>query len=394
MPDQLVNIDSDVAAHSRADDLSRLVHTVAMTAADERRTRLSDGLEELAGEAGLDAEAATVGDVDLFATLRQGAPPAKARLVVAVLLARAIAASPPADEAAADRLAERLCWLSTSSWLDALAVVPAQLDDDVERRFWAALTRLVQRSDEGAYVSGRGPALAAAAALASSSSPAAEAARTLSSSAVSDPLVGAALRGGATPSKSHEGGGELGGAEVSGELVPAPLGPVGLILQAMTGILILRYVGRLLGKLLGLKRPSKLTVGGKGVTLSTELSVLGRTLRQRELVIPADNLARAMREARFPRLSLYAGLITLSIGTYFGASLATDGVRVGSPSLLGVGAALVGLGVVVDLVFANLIPAGKGSHRVVLVPRRGRKIAVAVADRDAADQALRSLSLR
>ena len=134
-----------------------------------------------------------------------------------------------------------------------------------------------------------------------------------------------------------------------------------------------------------------MTVARDRITVTTELTIVGKSLRKREHVIPVWALAHGLREVRYPGLPLYAGLIALALGTYFGASLATDGVRVGSPSLLGVGAAIIGLGVVVDLVFARLIPAGKGTHHVIFVPRRGRKIALAVADVDAADRALRSL---
>ena len=104
-----------------------------------------------------------------------------------------------------------------------------------------------------------------------------------------------------------------------------------------------------------------------------------------------SGLAQAMREVRYPKLSLYAGLIALSVGTYFGASIATDGLRVGSPSLLGIGASIIGFGLVVDLVFARLVPAGKGSHHLVFVPRRGRTLALTVADETTADRALRTL---
>src|SRR5262245_40040588 len=42
-----------IAGHPRGDDLARLVRTVALAAADERRTRFSDGLDELCAEAEL-----------------------------------------------------------------------------------------------------------------------------------------------------------------------------------------------------------------------------------------------------------------------------------------------------------------------------------------------------
>lgn len=391
MQDQLVNLESDVAAHARGGDLARLVLTVATTAADERRARFSDGLDELAGEMDLDAETARVGEQDLFETLRSDAPDDGGRRVASLLLARGVGDVLIADEAAADPWARRLCWLAANSWLDALWAVAVRLDDDGALRWWAALARLVRGEQERGLAAGRGMALVAAAALAASSSPAATAEVSALATDTDDPTLLAALRSAPSRAAVSDDEAPTQGAELAGELVPAPLSGLGLVVQAVTGILLLRYVGRFLARLVGCRRPAKVTVGRDRVTVATELTVLGKTLRQREHVIPVSALAQAIREVRYPKLSLYAGLIALSVGTYFGASLATDGLRVGSPSLLGVGAAIVGLGLLVDLVFARLVPAGKGSHHVVFVPRKGRTLALAVADDKAADRVLRSL---
>jgi len=392
MQDQLVNLDSDVASHARAADLARLVKTVAVSAADERRTRLSDGLDELASEAELDADAVRIGGVDLLATLRDEAPAPEGRAVATLLLARAVGDDPPADDAAADQLVERLCWLAANSWLDALWAVAPRLDDEAAERWWGALARLVRSEQQRGLTGGRAKALVAASVLGGSSSPVAERTREALAADVDDPLLAASLRKPTSSSAGSAARDFATRAELSGELVPAPLSAWSLVLQAVTGILLLRYVGRMFARLLGCKRPTTVTVAADQVTVATEMSVLGKTLRHRELVIPVSNLAQAVREVRYPKLSLYAGLIALSVGTYFGASLATDGVRVGSPSLLGVGAAIIGLGLFVDLVFAKLIPAGKGSHHVVFVPRRGRALALTVADAKAADRALRVLA--
>lgn len=391
MQDQLVNLDSDVDAHPRAGDLARLVVTVATTAADERRARFSDGLDELVADVDLDADAARVGAVDVMATLRGDAPPAAGRRVVALLLARGVGDALAADEAVADPWAQRLCWLAANTWLDALWAVSRRLDDETARRWWTALARLVRGEHERGLPAGRGVALVAAAAIGASSNAAAISERSTLLVELVDPTLLATLREGRADAEVAEDDAPADGTELAGELVPAPLGPFGLVLQAVTGILLLRYIGRFIMRLLGCKRPTKVTVARDRVTVSTELTILGKTLRQREHVIPVSGLAQAMREVRYPKLSLYAGLIALSVGTYFGASIATDGLRVGSPSLLGIGASIIGFGLVVDLVFARLVPAGKGSHHLVFVPRRGRTLALTVADETTADRALRTL---
>jgi hypothetical protein len=176
-------------------------------------------------------------------------------------------------------------------------------------------------------------------------------------------------------------------------MVPAPLGPVGLVLWTITGLILVRYLFRFIGNvLLRFKRPVEVTVSETGITLKSKLDVLGKTVRTQETHIPLTNLARAVREVKYPRLAIYAGLTALAIGTYFGVSLATDGARAGSPSLLGLGAGVFAAGVVIDLVFSTLLPGKAGKHRVIFVPRKGRKVAIRTADTSAADEALRSLS--
>jgi hypothetical protein len=143
--------------------------------------------------------------------------------------------------------------------------------------------------------------------------------------------------------------------------------------------------------LLRCRRPVELRVAGAGIRLQTELAVLGRTIRTREVHIPLANLSRAVREVRYPRLALYAGLVALGLGTFIGVSLATEGAIAGSPSLLGLGAGIFALGMAIDLVFASLLPSRRGQHRLILVPRSGRSWAIRVTDAAAADRALRVL---
>ena len=124
-----------------------------------------------------------------------------------------------------------------------------------------------------------------------------------------------------------------GGSVVTGELVAPPRGPVALVLLGVTGLLAAAHLVRLLGRVaLRYRRPAELTATAKGVTVKSRTELLGRTLRQREVVIPVERLLRATREVRYPRLGLYAGLFALAVGSYFGVSLLIDGVRTARPS--------------------------------------------------------------
>jgi hypothetical protein len=88
---------------------------------------------------------------------------------------------------------------------------------------------------------------------------------------------------------------------------------------------------------------------------------------------------------------MYAGLIALAIGSYFGIAFFVDGARAGSPELLGIGLLLVALGVGLDFVLENVVAAAKGYCRVVIVPRKGAAFALGQVDPAHADAALQKL---
>jgi hypothetical protein len=157
----------------------------------------------------------------------------------------------------------------------------------------------------------------------------------------------------------------------------------------VTGLLLVLRLGRLLGRLLlRYRRPAELQVTARGLTIRSRTELFGRTLKEREMHIPVEALLRASREVRYPRLGLYAGLVSLGAGTYLGVSLFVDGARAGSPELLGLGALFVALGAALDFGFSHLGTGARGQCRVVIVPRKGPVVAVGGADPVLADAAL------
>jgi hypothetical protein len=185
---------------------------------------------------------------------------------------------------------------------------------------------------------------------------------------------------------------DAGAAIAAGELTPPPLHPAKLIALAVTGILAAMWMARLVGRLaLRYRRPAELRVTGGRVTLRSRTELLGRTLRERETVIPEGGLVRATREVRYPGILLYTGLFALALGSYFGVALFIDGARAGSPELIGIGALLVAGGVGLDFLLGNAQSGLRGRCRVVLVPKKGPAFAVGELEPSVADAALRKL---
>jgi hypothetical protein len=384
----------EISALPRGDDLARLVHTAAFAAADERRSSLADGVAELAEREGLAPKDAETPFGNALRALERGgaeASGAATRALLAGLLARGVALAPPSGANAESRVADALVWLAANTSVDALTAIDAALGDKASG-LWLAVATLVRRIDEGgAPLLGRPGALIGAAALRESTSPDARREAEALASEVRDPIVKALLLGaGADNSGAPRDDGPS--AVVAGELVSPPRGPVSLFLLGATGILAATWAARLVGRVaLRYRNPAELRASPTGVTVKSRTELLGRTLREQEVVIPVESLARATREVRYPRLGLYAGLFALAMGSYFGIKNLIDGLRTVSFEIMGIGALLLAAGVALDLVLEGAGSGMRGKCRVVLVPRRGPALAMGEVDPAAADAALRSL---
>ncbi len=388
----------EIASRPRGDDLARLVHTAAFAAADEKRARIEDGLAELVERARLKGEDAETSYGNVLRALERGGAEAAGsatRALLAGLLARGVALSPPAGTEAEARVAESLVWLAANTSIDALTALDAALDEKAEG-LWIAVATLIRRVDSGtAPLVGRAGAIIAAAALRASESPAARAEASALAEDARDPIVRTLLSRAASASASAlvaPAGLEGAATSAIGEIVPAPRGPVALVLLGFTGILALMHLGRLLGQVaLRYRRPAEMKVSAKGIVIHTKTQLLGRTLKERDIHIPIEALLKATREVRYPRLALYTGLGALALGSYLGISLFVDGARAGSPELLGIGLLLVVVGIALDYVLSNIVPSGPRSCRVVLVPRKGPTVALGRIDPLRADEALNRL---
>ena len=384
----------EIASRPRGDDLARLVHTVAFAAADERRARIEDGLAELVERAHLKTEDAETSYGNALRALERGGAESAGsatRALLAGLLARGVALSPPAGTEAEARVAESLVWLATHTSIDALTALDAALGDKAAG-LWIAVGTLIRRVDSGtAPLVGRAGAIIAASALRESESSAAGAESAGLAEDARDPIVRALLaKTAAAPAEAA--GPDAPATVVLGEVVPAPRGPVALIVLGFTGILAIMHLARLLGQVaLRYRRPAELRISPKGLVIHTKTEILGRTVKERDVHIPIEALLRATREIRYPRLALYVGLGALALGSYLGISIFVDGARAGSPELLGIGLLLVVVGIALDYVLSNIIPSGKRHCRVVFEPRKGPSIALGKIDPMRADEALNRL---
>lgn len=369
--------------------LGDLVAVATRIITDAARGRAADWaftskVAAAAGEAKIARADADTRFGNVLDVLSTGGEGAAERALAAALWAHAVAEAPRKRTEDEDRLAVDVLWLATHTAFDATSLLDRALGEDADD-LWSAIALRVRRIERGTGGSlGRAEAIVACAALASSTSAKAKALANELAGTVKDPVL---LRVLSTRPSSEE-------LRLEGELLASPRGPVATTLLAFTGILLAVHTARLFARLaLAYKRPAEIAFTDAGVRVKTRTVVLGRTLREREHVIPRSGLARVSREVRFPRAAFYAGLLALAVGSYVGVRAFVDGVRSASPSLLVVGLLVVTLGVAADFVLGTLLPGSSGTCRVLFVPRTGPALCVGGVDPGRADDALtRSLA--
>lgn len=315
--------------------------------------------------------------------LESGPEDAAERALAGALWAHAIAESRRDDD---DRMARDVLWLGTHTAFDATPLLDRALGEDADE-LWEAVAERVKRVLDGRGESlGRGEAIVGAAALSASSSARAHELASDLARTTTDPVLRSILGNAASP--TLEG-------DLSGEAQRAPRGVVATTILALTGLLFVIHAVRWIAKIaFAYRSPAKVTLTSEGIRMHTRVELLGRTVNERDLVIPFSNLASVSREVRYPRAGFYAGLLALAVGSLIGVRTFVDGIRSASPSLLAVGVAIVALGIAADFVFGSLLPGTQGFCRIAFVPRTGRTLCVGEVDHARADTVLTSLARR
>jgi len=376
-----------LAKHPRLADLVFLVRTVAYAAAEKRADdwRAAERVTRLAEERKLTREDAATELGDALRVLEVGPTSNDERILARALWGHAVAEARPNTTDEEDKLASTALWLATHTPFDATRLLDRALGEDAAD-LWSAVADRVRRIDQGVLGDlGRAEALVGAAALATSDSASAKKHAATLASEVKDVAIARVLR------ESDAAFDE----RVDGEVLFGVRGPFATTLLALSGILFLMHAVRLAAKLaLAYKAPGQMIFSEKGVRVSWRIEMLGRTLRDREIVLVREGVARVVREVRYPHAAFYGGLLALAVGSFVGVRTMVDGVRSASPPLLWAGLVILVVGILLDFVLGSLSPGIVGRCRLLLVPKSGASICVARVDARRADAALAKLAGR
>lgn len=379
---------SELDSHPQGEVLAKLVHTLAVTAYDERRTSLDEGLDEAAARLSVEEGLAGTAYGNVLRALRKGATAnAPERALLGALIAKGVALSPPQGRDAEERVAQTLAWVGAHTPAEPLSALEAL--GDKAHPLYEALGALLRRHDEGTPAIDRPSAIVAMSALARSSDPVAKAVRA--SLTLRDPLLAALATAPVSDAPSPAGvTSEPGKLAFSCEEVSPPRASWLTVLLAFTLILPAVVAARAFGRFaLRLRRPAEIAIAKEGITVRSRIELLGKVISEKETFLPLDGLTRVAREVRYPRLATYAGVVCLLLGSYFGLRLVLDGFRSGSPEFLGLGVAILVIGLALDYAL-TLLPGSASRCQLVVESKKGR-VALAGMDRKAADAALSRL---
>jgi hypothetical protein len=368
----------------RAGDLAAVARAVT-TRAFEARRRDADASQvtRLAEEIALERAEGETPFGNALDVLEHGPEDDAQRALACALTALVLTHDPPMGRDDEENVAERTLWLAANTVFDATSLLDRALGSGAGA-LWVAIANRIRRIDTDRLPSSnRGQAIVGALAL--SSSRAREARRELASLQleIRDPKVQRILRNAPRdPPKA-----------LTGELVAAPRGSAATTALALSGILLLMHLVRLFARVaLAYRRPAAMTLTEDGsVRVRWRVEVLGRLLREAELLVPRGGLLRVVRDVRYPKLALYAGLLALALGSLVGVSALVDGARVLSPSLLAAGFAIIVLGLGFDFALSSLTHGARGDCRVLIVPRGGDSLCIGHVDISSADELLLKL---
>jgi hypothetical protein len=371
----------ELAEHPHLSALTGLVRKAALGAAAARRADFASRHATLGASIpplpeGFERGHASTPFGNVLEVLERGVTSPVEGALLGTLLAMSAAHEPEGDTEE-EAFASHVTWLAAHTPCDALHAVEAGV---LERdALFHTFARIAVEPEAVASDFGRTEALVAAAALAVSGAAAAARQRQWALERVRDPAVRALLGSG--------------GAEepLEGELAPPPLSPFLTLILAMTLILFVWQVGRLVARLaFAYRRPAAFRLSERGLELTYRVELLGRVLGERSTLVPFGTIARVTREVKYARAGLYAGIVALVLGTYFGTGLFVDAMRVpgGSLPLAGLAVTFVVAGLLLDFVLSGGEDNLRGRCRVLVVPTRGRTLCVGGVDVARADRML------
>jgi len=329
------------------------------------------------------AEALTLAATDLetpfgnaLQVLSLGPQSEAERALACALGAHALAKTP--DEAL-ERTAHNVLGFVAFTPFDPLVLVDRALGSRAAI-FWShVVSRLARKDADSLVASDRAERLVAVMALRASPSESARAALAELARTSSDLWLLNAL---CTHSSDASPA-----VHLEGDVAWLPSGRVATLALGISGILTALYIVRAASRIgLGYRHRANVAYCSHRLEITSTVRLAGRRLRERTVAFGPGAIDAVVRQARYPRLGLYAGLLAVIAGSALGMRTLVDGVIGESPSLALTGLGLIAAGIAMDLALRSLFPGVRAQVELCIYPRKGLPIRLAHVDADEADR--------
>lgn len=384
--------------HERA-RLAALAYDVLSRQAEGRAFYAGKKLAQTrAAEHGVERDAAETAAGNLLAILERGAESSLERALVAALYVSGVgdALSRGEDaETRRSRFVRHADWLEVCTDYTVYPFVDPLLDVATAAQVWEELAQSIvddAAGRDGARAEVRARNAARLSALAASPAESAQAALRRVANSVGLDEATHTLASTLAGDRGREPPASL--ARVSGYLGRAPGRGAFEVLRWLSGWALLTWAARAVMFALGVRRTGEVKLSHHELEVHTEVSLLGRTIRQTDERWRLDTLEGAGRQVRYPTLQLLIGVVALSIGVLFGGLVLFDGVRSGELILVMLAAGLLLGGAALDLALDVLLPGRQGRVVVEVAPRSRRPLRLTSVPLEEADTFLRSLRIR
>jgi hypothetical protein len=322
----------------------------------------------------LPQEVVVVGDIDLKQVLTYGARSSEESDALCAVLLFGVASNWPNAHDGQRQIARQFLWLESFSGLRCLSAAVIVLDGRRQNELAGAIFGAISEPNS---VSGSEYAIGRAWLS------------NCSAAECSDWVARARSLPAATSSNVLDK--ETSKGVLTGVLAPKPRSVLSTAVLSVTTILFVMRFFRAIGHLsLNYKRPASLRISHRGLELDSRFELLGRVMKEQSCVVPLSEIRQIVREVRYPRLGVYAGLAALTLGTLIGARLFVDGLRVSGLSftMMAWGVTFVLLGLVLDLVLTGLSDGVRGRCRIVVRTQKNGCFAVGAVNPSEADRLL------
>lgn len=178
---------------------------------------------------------------------------------------------------------------------------------------------------------------------------------------------------------------------VHGELRRLPHSVAIRVLQALCLWTLVRGTLSLLSRwVLGRRNLARLNLQGDSLILQSETTSWGRSVRRITRVLPKEHLAEFTLQRAGESPAFTVGLVSISVGTFLGVRMISEGIFSGSVSLISLGPLLVALGVGLDFFVGSgrRLPEVREATQILIRASGERGWVISQVEAQAAEQLL------